>query len=184
MKNNIYLIKGTVLSLLLLSGMAQANTKCRGGSCFASFTSTTTTQQHILPKFKKCSPLLVEKTQSIESIESIESIKNIESVQNIENIQIIESVQRDEKEEEEKSYLTSNIVQIGAFSQYSTAKTYAKKYKLMGDQFTTKISQIVKGGQTIYKVQIVGFENQHEAQQFISMYSNTGAFLIKNRRES
>ena len=162
MNNNIFLIKGTFLFLLLLNGVAQANSECREGSCLASFTSSST-QQQILPRFKKCSPLLIGKTQSV---------------------QMIESVQRDEKEEEKKSYFTSNIVQIGAFSQYRTAKTYAKKYKLMGDQFTTRISQIVRGGQRIYKVQIVGFENQHEAKQFIAMYSNTGAFLIENRRES
>ncbi len=164
MNNNIFLIKGTLLLLLLLNSIANANTECKSGSCLASFTSST--QQQILPKFKKYSPLLIE------------------SVKNIESIQTIESVQRYKKAEEKKSYLTSNIVQIGAFSQYRTAKIYAKKYKLMGDQFTTRISQIIRGGRYIYKVQIVGFENQYEAKQFISMYSNTGAFLVENRRES
>jgi hypothetical protein len=159
MKNNIYLIKLIFLSLLVLNAVAQANTECKKGSCLASFTSSST-QQQILTRFKKCSQPFIGKTQ------------------------MIESVQRDEKEEEKKSYLTSDIVQIGAFSQYHTAKVYAKKYKLMGDQFTTRISQIVQGERSIYKVQIVGFENRHEAKQFIAMYSNTGAFLVKKRRES
>ena len=151
MINNIYLIKPALLAIALLNSMVQANTNCTGNSCIASFTPSS--QNRILPTLKNSSTKV--------------------------SIQQVESVYREEKKEKKESYLASSRVQIGAFSQYSTAKLYAKRYKLMGDQFTTKISKIEKNGKNIYKVQIVGFENNEEAQQFIAMYSKMGAFLVR-----
>ena len=168
MKTNINLIKITFISLILLSVIAQAKTECSGNTCLASFaksSKSSTTSKDKLVHFKKF-------TSSS-----------------------IQSVDRDDKKDDKikgyfahnakdksvrKSYLISNrAVQIGAFSQYTKAKNYAKRYKLMGDQFSTKITKVIKNRKTMYRVQIEGFESHQEAKQFVAMYSNTGAFLVK-----
>ena len=153
-------LKTFFVSLFLLTGMAQSNTVCSGGACMASFAKSP--QSKALPSFKN------HKTYA----------------QN-------ESEGSTEEETPEESYLASNqiesvertsapVVQVGAFGRLSGAKSYAKRYRLMGDQFITEISRVVRNGKTIYRVRIKGFENSEEAIQFVAMYSNIGAFFVSN----
>ena len=174
MKTNIYLIKTTFLSIalpmVLLNGIAQANTNCSGDSCIASFSSSTNTRT--VSTFKKY-------LQPVESVSREEQRREEQNSEEDKSYMVSNTIKEQQPKEESESYLASNIVQIGAFSHYYTAKICARRYKLMGDHFRTKISKIKREGRDIYKVQIIGFENPQEAQQFIAMYSTTGAFLVR-----
>jgi len=169
MKTNIILIETTLISLALLNGTAYANTECIGNHCIASFAQSNKIQK--LPKFKHFTQNIVESVNRDE-----------ESEDNIDSYIVSNQAETTQPpiEEDSKSYFASNsTVQIGAFSQYSRAKTYAKRYKLMGDQFRTTITKGIKNHKSIYRVRVEGFESNHEAKQFIAMYSQTGAFLVR-----
>jgi len=70
-------------------------------------------------------------------------------------------------------------VQVGAFRKHAGAKVYAKRYSLLTDQYHVQIKKGFKDGAPLYRVQLQGFDNEHEARAFIREYGIDGAFLVR-----
>ena len=77
-------------------------------------------------------------------------------------------------------YFASNItVQVGAFRKLSGAKSYAKRYALMDNQYSVAIQEEMKDLTPIYRVHVNGFFSNREAKIFINKYGSQGAFLVR-----
>jgi hypothetical protein len=76
------------------------------------------------------------------------------------------------------STLGSTSIQVGAFRQYSGAKTTRNKYDNLTNKYNVAIQTGTKGNKPIHRVRIEGFKNRTEAKKFINNYGLTEAFLV------
>lgn len=71
-------------------------------------------------------------------------------------------------------------IQVGAFRRYRGAEIYARRYGLLSNRYKTVIKNGFKSNRPIYRVQIEGFSNEDEANEFISKYSIlSNSFLVR-----
>ena len=80
---------------------------------------------------------------------------------------------------EEPYFASTETVQVGAFRKISGAQSYAKRYSLLGNQYSVFIKQGMKDFKPIYRVQVTGFSSQEEAENFINRYGSEGAFFVR-----
>ena len=157
MKANIKLIKRLFISIIFLANVAQAN--CTGGHCTVSLdflnTKTTTVKKVNHKTFTKFAQLEDKSSDEATTTRPI------------------------------KVYVASNefhessvAVQVGSLRSYREAKSFAKRYKLIGDQFRTVIVKATVANKVYYRVHVKGFESRDEANMFAASYSNIGAFLV------
>ncbi len=71
-------------------------------------------------------------------------------------------------------------IQVGAFRNYSGAKRYKQKYRLLSSNYTVEIKTVQKENKPLYRVQIKGFKKQFEAKEFMDRYGISNAFLVRN----
>ncbi|MCK5853809.1 MAG: SPOR domain-containing protein [Sulfurovaceae bacterium] len=70
-------------------------------------------------------------------------------------------------------------VQVGAFRNIGGAKNYAKRYSLMNEQYSVTIQKENQGLESMYRVQLNGFNSEKEAKDFIGKFGTKGAFLVR-----
>lgn len=70
-------------------------------------------------------------------------------------------------------------IQVGAFRNYSGAKSYLERYNRFGKKYKVGIKTGTKNNKPIHRVQIVGFKNASEAESFMNRNGLSDAFLVK-----
>ena len=152
MKANMKLIKRLFISIIFLANVAQAN--CTGGHCTVSldFLNTKTTTVKTVTKFAQLED------------------KNSDEATTTRPIRVYVASNKFQE--------SSVAVQVGSLRSYREAKSFAKRYKLIGDQFRTVIVKAKVANKVYYRVHVKGFESKDEANMFAASYSNIGAFLV------
>lgn len=70
-------------------------------------------------------------------------------------------------------------IQVGAFSQYSGAQVYEKRYGALTSKYNIAIQTTTKNNKPIYKVRIEGFKSETEAKRFMNSYGIRDGFLVR-----
>jgi len=170
MKTNTKLINKALLSLLLVgSFVSSANASCTGGACLASFAKKPSAQTKSLSSFATLAESQEKDSVKVDSGTKTFVVSNSDEYLNVEQNSVTYS---------DATESSPIFVQVGAFKNLKGAKIFSKRYKLIGDQFSTEIATISKGNSTIYKVYVKGFENVEEANMFVDSYQDIGAFLV------
>lgn len=73
----------------------------------------------------------------------------------------------------------SLAIQVGAFSKYTGAENYLKRYNKFSTEYQVKIITGTKNNKPIHRVQILGFKNSSEAKSFMRQNGLSDAFLVK-----
>jgi hypothetical protein len=171
MKTNIKLINKALLTLLLVGSFASsAHASCTGGACMASFAKKPSAQIE-----SSSFPTLAESQNRDKDGVKVDSGTRTFVVSNSSEYLNVEQNRVSYSDATESSPI---FVQVGAFKNLKGAKIFSKRYKLIGDQFSTEIATVSKDNSTIYRVYVKGFENIDEANMFVDSYQDIGAFLV------
>ena len=72
-------------------------------------------------------------------------------------------------------------VQVGAFSHYTGAQTYKRKYTGLYEHYKPIIKHVTdSNGVTLYRVWLMGFKSEEEARDFKNNNNLEGAFIVRN----
>lgn len=75
--------------------------------------------------------------------------------------------------------LGSVAIQVGAFSKYSGAKSYEKRYASLTNRYRVAIKTGTKNNKPIHRVRIEGFQSNYEAKKFMNSYGISDGFLVR-----
>ena len=88
---------------------------------------------------------------------------------------------KDKKRDTKRRIILSNFgIQVGAFRRYLGAQTIKSNYSGRYTRYNPIIKRFDVGGESLYRVWLMGFGSEQEARDFKYNHHLTGAFIVRN----